>query len=498
MGSEVRPPGAPGRVRRRTLFRAAAGCAVLGGALTLLPEGSPRPAGPAAGPEARARAAAAEGLPAALPDLAALIADLEPYLRDRPSDGRSWAVLGAAYVERGRRTGGLADYARAEDVLRTSLRVRPRGNAEAFGGLAGLAVARRDFRAAKRWGEEAVRLAPQRWAAYPVLIDAYDGLGDHRAARRVLTRLSPVRSGAVVPALAARARGNARAREDAAAVLADAAARARDPAERAVHLLRAGDLAWARGDRERALNYCTAALRDDPDAHAAHAGRARALAALGRAGDAARAYRAALRRYPAPEYALELGELYEARGHQDAARERYRAVRAAVREEAAAGVNGALLLGRLEADHGDPERAVHGLRAEWRRQPGLAVADALGWALHRAGQSEEALAYVRRATDRTRGGGEVRAAPYLHHRGAVEDALGLEGPARRHLTEALRVNPWFSPLHAPRARAALERLGEPAEVGPTVTAPATGRAPTATGTVPARPAADAAGPPGPA
>ncbi|GGQ53984.1 hypothetical protein GCM10010145_24280 [Streptomyces ruber] len=466
MGSEARA----GRVGRRTLVRAALGCAVAGGALTLLPDGSGRPAGPAAGPEARARSVAAGGLPAALPDLVALISDLEPYLRDRPSDGRAWAVLGTAYGERGRRTGGLADYARAEDALRTSLRVRPRANPEAFGGLAELAVARRDFRAAKRWGEEAVRLAPDRWLSYPPLVDAYDGLGDHRAARRLLVRLSGLRSGPVVPALAARARGDRRAREDAAAVLADAAARAKDPAERAAHLLRAGELAWERGDRERALRCCAAALRDAPDTHAAQAGRARALAALGRVREATGAYRAALRSYPAPGYALELGELYEARGHREAAREQYRAVRTAVREEAAAGVNGALVLGRLEADHGDPEVAVRGLRAEWRRQPGLAVADALGWALHRAGRDEEALPYAGRATDRTRTG-EVRGAPYLHHLGTIEAALGLDGPARRHLTEALRVNPYFSPLHAPAARTALARLGEPPEVGPAVDLP---------------------------
>ncbi|GGZ22252.1 hypothetical protein GCM10010365_48060 [Streptomyces poonensis] len=450
---------------RRALIGAVAGCAVAGGALTLLPDGDRKAAGPAAGPEARARAAAAGGMPAALPDLAALIADLEPYLRDRPSDGRSWAVLGAAYAERGRRTGGLADYPRAEQALRTSLRVRPRANAEACGGMAALAVARRDFRAARRWAEEAVRLAPRQWTAYPPLIDACDGLGDHRAARRAVDRLLGLRTGSAAALSAARVYGDRRRYEDAAAALSDAAARAEHPAERAVHLLLAGELAWERGERARALRCCTAALDADPGAHAALAARARALAALGRAGDAARAYRAALRRYAAPRYAVELGELYESRGRRDAAAEQYRAARASVAREAAAGVNGALLLGLLEADHGDPERAVRRLRAEWGRQPGLAVADALGWALHRAGRDEEALTYATRATDRTRGG-EVRGAPYLFHRGAIEDALGLDGPARRHLTEALRVNPYFSPLHVPQARAVLARLGEPAEEGP--------------------------------
>ena len=38
----------------------------------------------------------------------------------------------------------------------------------------------------------------------------------------------------------------------------------------------------------------------------------------------------------------------------------------------------------------------------------------------------------------------------------IELALGLRAEAARaHLAEALAINPYFSPLHAPRARAAL-------------------------------------------
>ncbi len=49
----------------------------------------------------------------------------------------------------------------------------------------------------------------------------------------------------------------------------------------------------------------------------------------------------------------------------------------------------------------------------------------------------------------------------------IEHALERYGAARRHLTEALQINPWFSPLHAPRAKEALARLGEPSvQAGP--------------------------------
>ncbi|WP_373304404.1 tetratricopeptide repeat protein, partial [Streptomyces anandii] len=104
--------------------------------------------------------------------------------------------------------------------------------------------------------------------------------------------------------------------------------------------------------------------------------------------------------------------------------------------------------------------AVRRLRAEWRRQPGIPVADALGWALHRAGQDEEALKFATAAMDSTKGGG-VRDALYAFHRGVIEQGLDRTGAARRHLEEALRTNPYFSPLWAPQAQAALDALGEP-------------------------------------
>ncbi|GGX97677.1 hypothetical protein GCM10010515_75040 [Streptomyces fructofermentans] len=464
METEAAP--APGRRHvtvRRALIGAVVGCAVLGGVLMVLPPGRQGPP-PAPGPVARAATAVGTGTPASLPDLAALIGDREAHLRAHPGDVESWAVLGAAYVERGERTARPRYYPRAEKALRTSLRARPRGNAQALGGLARLAVARNDFRAARSWGEDAVAAAPRRWTVYPALIDAYRGLGDHKAARRARDRLVSLRSGSPVSARVGLVHRDDGRREDAAAALADSVARASTPSERAVRLLAVGELAWERGEPAESLRAYEAALRADSDEHAALAGQGRALAALGRVSEALRSYQSALAKRPLPQYALELGELYESLGMGGAARAQYDVLRERVRAEAAEGVNDELLLGRFEADHGDAATAVRRLRAEWRRHPSVAVADALGWALHRSGAHEEALGFAARATDKEHGGG-VRSALYAYHRGAVERALGRTGAARRHLGEALRINPHFSPLLVPSARRALKELGEPEDGG---------------------------------
>ncbi|MCH5671754.1 tetratricopeptide repeat protein [Streptomyces gilvus] len=454
---EGRRPGAG----RRMLIAVVAGCAVLGGGLALWPWERPdahRPVAPA--PGAQALTAVTTGVPAGLPELAALIGGRQARVRARPADAVSWAVLGSAYVERGRRTADAADYPRAEQALETSLRVRPSGNAEALAGMAALANARHDFPSARMWGEAALRPAPKRWTTYPLLIDAYTGLGDHNAAKRTLDRLLELRTGPAVQARAAAVYRDRGWREDAAAALTDAAAAARSPAERAQWLERTGQLAFERGDLQDALRHFQEAVRVDPDQRAAQAGQGRTLAAMGRTTEALSAYQVALEKQPCPQYALELGELYESLGLGQAARAEYDQVRALVRRDRSGGVDDELVLGVMETDHGDPATAVRRLRAEYARQPGIAVADALGWALHRTGDDKEALRYATVATDKAHGGG-VRSALYAYHRGMIERALGQNGSARLDLTEALRINPYFSPLDVPVARSALAALGEP-------------------------------------
>jgi tetratricopeptide (TPR) repeat protein len=450
------------RLHGRLVAAAVAGCAVLGTALMLLPAPRTVTRAPAPAPGAQALTAVAAGVPAALPDLAALIAERESHLRRHPEDAESWAVLGTAYAEQGRRTADATFYAKADAGLRTSLKVRR--NAAALGGLAALANARRDFRAARTWGEAARKLEPKRWTTYPALIDAYTGLGDYKAAHGALERLTELRSGPAVLARAAAVYRDRGWREDAAASLSDAAAAAEAPAERAAYLEGAGQLAWERGDREDALRHFQEAVRIDPDQRAAQAGQGRVLAALGRTTEALNAYRMALAKQPLPQYALELGELYEWLGLGQAAQVQYDLLREAVRRAAAGGADEELVLGQFEADHGDPASAVRRLRAEWLRQPGIPVADALGWALHRAGQDREALRYARIATDKAHGGG-VRSALYAYHLGMIEREVERYAPARRHLREALQINPWFSPARVRAAREALAALGEMPDEG---------------------------------
>ncbi|MEU6946318.1 tetratricopeptide repeat protein [Streptomyces sp. NPDC046316] len=441
----------------RAVLAAGVGAVLAATALLYAPDLAPglfgdgKPAAP--GPAERAVLAANAGAQASLTDLGALIGDREKWLKKHPEDEASWAVLGAAYTERGTRLGDATYYPRAERALKRSLEVRPaaRGNLDAQLALGALANARGDWRTARTWGEAVREKSPKRWPVYPVLIDAYNGLGDYKAAQQALASLEKLHSGAAVSTRVAQGYRNRGWREDAAAAANDAVARAETGAEKAAAYARLGDLAWERGEPQEAVTQYGSALRLVRDHGPSLAGRARALAALDRTDEAMLDYQAALARLPRPEYVLEAGELYESLGLDGEAHAQYELLRTR------SWVGGEVVLGLFEADHGDPAAAVRLLKAEWARgHRSVQMADALGWALFRAGEPREALDYAKRATDEG-----LRSALFSYHRGEIERAVKEDGPARRHLAEALRINPDFSPLLAPKARQSVRELGDP-------------------------------------
>lgn len=469
------PPASLRTTLRRAAFGMVAGAVLVTGAVVAVPDEDKDAAPPVSGPVSRAMMATAAGSPASLSDLTALMGDRQAWVGTHPSDAQSWAVLGSAYVEWGRRAPDPAYYTRAEQALKRSLDVQPgdRGNEAAWVGLASLANARNDFVTAKKWGETVRARLPKQWTVYPELIDAYNGLGDLKSATTAVERYAALRAGVPSLGLTAQMYRDRGWREDALATAQDAANRARTPAEKAACLSRLGELAWERGEPEEAVAQYGAALRTDRAHHASLAGRARALAALGRTDEAQRDYQAALAKSPRPEYMLELGELYESLGLDGDSVNQYTRLRKALSRAGTQGVDETLLLGRFEAAHGDADAAAEQLRAEWDRgHRSAAVADALGWALHRSGDSDSALEYARKAVD---SGG--RNASYAYHLGMVQRALRDFGPARRNLEEALRTNPQFSPLDAPRAQEALDTIGLPPAGGPQDMRPAPPPAP---------------------
>ncbi|GHG29571.1 tetratricopeptide repeat protein [Streptomyces albogriseolus] len=456
-----RPPSAAGRVDALRRFAAAArrgrgphlaSCAVL--LAVAMTAGAV-----AVGGDGRDAARAVPGVSRAVSadvlvrgDLDTAIRSLQTHVRQQPRDFGAWAALGFAQVERARTDGDPSRYTRAERALARSLALRP-GNDQALAGQAALAAARHDFAAALDHADRALERNPYSERALCSRIDALVELGRYAEAAKAATVADRRRPGVPVftrYAYVRELRGDVRT---ARRVLHRALDSAAGPADVAYVATALGNLERGQGRYDTALHHYARALAADDAYLPALEGRARAQAADGDRAGAITTLEQVVARSPLPGPLVALGELYEDRGDRAKAREQYALVDAWTALARAGGVDVDLDTALAAADHGDTAEALRAARAAWDRRRTVHTADALAWALHRAGRSAEALPYARRATATG-----YRDAAFLHHRGMIEKAAGQDRAARASLTAALRLNPGFSPLGARAARAALEGL----------------------------------------
>ncbi|MFC7383396.1 tetratricopeptide repeat protein [Sphaerisporangium rhizosphaerae] len=400
-------------------------------AATLLP---PSPASPAAAAAPAAQAPALAAAPRSPAEAAAAVKTLTERLRRLPEDHQAWASLGVAYVEQARVTADPSSYVRAERALARATALAP-GDPAVLTGRAALAAGRHDFADAARLALRAIAADPYGAAAYGVLTDARTQLGDYAGATAAVRRMMDLRPGVASFTRAsydAELRGDLHeARRMLSAALDDALA----PEDVAYCRYYLGELALRAGDLARAGRMYQEALRALPGFVPALAGRARAEALGGRLGDAAAGYAAVVERLPLAQYIVEYGEVLRKLGRDPAPQ--WELLRAQKRLMAAGGVRDDLTWAEFEADHGSASEAVRHAKAEYGRNPNMAAADALAWALHKAGRSREALPYARKATARG-----WRNAVARYHRATIEHALGRGSAAR---PPAASAGPRFSP-----------------------------------------------------
>ncbi|MEA2621106.1 MAG: hypothetical protein QOH61_16 [Chloroflexota bacterium] len=412
---------------------------------------SPRPAQSAA-PAAVCQADS--GTPAAS-ETDAQIAQYTAALKAAPGDHDSLLLLGLAYYQRARETADPTDYARADEAFQELLDQAP-DDVEALIGRGTITLARHQFRDALAIGQRALALDTRVSRIYGVIGDAQNELGMYDEAVRSVETMVNTR-----PDLSSYSRVSY-VRElhgdlDGAIEAMETAVRAGGPATENTAYLRVvlGNLWFLEGDLEKAHGAYAGALEGSPGYVFALAGEARVSAARGDLDHAIACYRAASDRVPFPEFLIALGEAQEAAGQVAAAEATYALVRQIEALFSANGVNTDLDLALFEADHGDAAAALALAQAAYAETPNIKAADALGWALYQNGRMHEALTHAREAL---RLG--TRDPSYAYHGGVIAAAAGQEAQARTWLQQSVAANPHWSPLHAPRAVAALAGLGQ--------------------------------------
>ncbi len=386
-------------------------------------------------------------------DATQTIVYLQARLKRFPTDHDAWASLGATYVAQARITADPAYYPKADGAFAASLKAEPEGNALALTGLASLAAARHDFAGAEKLARKSQGINSYGAVNQGVLSDSLIEQGRYNEAEVELQRMLDLKPG--VPSLTRASyyfelRGNLTAAKQ---VLARAAAIAYSPSDAAYALYYLGELAFNQGDFTSAGKQYSAGLERDPAYLPLLAGRAKDEAAQGKTAAAVRDYATVVARLPQPSYVIEYGDLLTSIGRTADARNQYLIVDAEEKLFTAAGVNVDLELALFDADHGRAAQSLTAARDEWRKRKSIQVEDGYAWALHVNGQNTEALVHAKKAASTG-----MSNALFAYHRGMIEKALGHRTQAIAALRRALRINPAFSTLLAPKARTALTTL----------------------------------------
>jgi tetratricopeptide (TPR) repeat protein len=394
--------------------------------------------------------------PDAVSQTEALVARYASAVQADPADHDSLLYLGLAYYQLARETADPADYGRADEAFARLLAENP-DDVEALIGRATVALARHQFADALATGQKALALSPRTARIHGVIGDALNELGRYdEAAASVdaMARLRPDLSSYSRVSYVRELRGDV----PGAITAMEAAIEAGGPAVENTAYLRVilGNLQFAAGDLRKAEGAYRTTLQRMPGYVFALAGVARVHAARGDLNQAIACDRAAADRVPFPEFLIAQGEAQEAAGRHGDAQKTYAFVRQIEALFAANGVNTDLDLALFEADHGDPDTALTLAQAAYAATPNIKAADALGWALYQNGSLDRARHY---ADESLRLG--TLDPSYAYHAGMIAKAQGDTSQARTWLAQSLASKIHWSPLHAPRAAAALAELGGP-------------------------------------
>lgn len=375
-------------------------------------------------------------------------------VRRFPETVDAYIQLGNAYLQNVRESGDPADYQRAEAAFEQALTLAP-ANADAMIGLGVLNLARHEFAAALALGQRAVELAPRTARAHGVLVDALTELGRYDEAVDSAQRMVDLR-----PDLASLSRvsyqrelrGDIDGAIEAMARAFDAAAGSASENREYLRVL-IGDLHLLKGDAAGAARIYEVSLDVVPGFVWAEAGLGRVAVAQGDLDAAIEHYRAAVETLPLPELFVALGDAQAADGRADDAAATFELVRAMQALFAENGVRVELELAIFEANHGDPTKAVDLARRAYADQPNVKAADALAWALYKAGNIDEAAAL---SVEARRLGSPY--GQFAYHAAMIELERGEIQAARGLLEAALEVAGTMSALDSAAARATLAGL----------------------------------------
>ena len=377
-----------------------------------------------------------------------------------PRDYISMTLLGQTFLRQARETGDTSNLARAEAALQGALAINPRYE-PMLTYLAVLRYTQHDFVAALDLATRSYASDPRQHQALATIGDAQLELGRYDEAAATFRALAEKAPG---PAADSRLSRLAwlRGQTGEALSLAQGAV---EEAQRlglqgeslAWYHFQLGELLFSGGRYDEATQQYEAAGARFPSYYLSFAGIGKARAAQGRYPEAITSYERAVAIVPHPDLLAALGDLYTLTGRTAEAAQQYETIEFIGKLEAMNEVlyNRQLVIFRANHDRLIAE-AVAAAEGEYATRRDIFGADALAWALYKAGRYDEAATY----SDRALALG-TRDAALRYHAGMIAARRDDPHRARQMLQEALAINPGFDPLQATVARQMLAELGTP-------------------------------------
>jgi tetratricopeptide (TPR) repeat protein len=387
----------------------------------------------------------------------AMVSTLQDWLRQHPADEPSYALLGAAYLQKARETADPAYYTKAEAVLQKAVSLPP-ADFNAISSLGVLALARHQFREGLEYGRQAHLLNSYNARALGVVVDGQVELGDYDAAVQSAQSMVDLRPDMGSYARVSYVRELYGDWQGALAMMRQAVEAGSGVAENlAWTRTQAGLLLFNHGDLDGAERELEAAQYSVPGYIPAQAAQARVLVARGDLTAAIARYENISRVMPLTEYVIALGDCYTLAGRGVDAQRAYSLVGVIAQLQRANGVDTDLEMSLFEADHAASEKdfsqTVERARHVFQLRPTVYAADVLAWSLYQAGQFNEAQSYSQLALRLN-----TQDALLWFHAGMIEKRLGQRAAAAQKLSHALEINPHFSLLWTAVARQALVEL----------------------------------------
>lgn len=386
------------------------------------------------------------------------IALFQSRLEKHDDDYASRTILGRLHLRRASEADEFADYVAAENHFRKALRVNPDYTA-AKTYLANALLAQHRFNEAAELAQDLIQARPNSTLAMATLADALFEVGRWDEAAQALEKLMSLSDSPPVLVRLARLEELHGDYKAALSLLLRAVSDQEELGGQGIawYKWRVGRCCLDHGRLDDAQRWFEKALESKSNDPHAIAGLAFIHSARGENEAAIARYLDAVKQLSSPPLMSALGDVYHRSGDAEQAKHWWDRAEATILEEA--GDASSRIAHSREAatffsNHNrNLQLAIELARVDLQQRPGPEAFDTLAWALHQAGQSDEARQWMRRAVDAAPSHAMIQ-----YHAGIIAHKRGDHPSAIAHLERALSINPHFSPREIGRASELLRTL----------------------------------------